>query len=274
MIRRRFMELAAFTGVAKWFGYQKNDGHKKLTFVLVPGTWHGGWVWKKVRNILRAQGHDVYTPTPTGVGEREHLLTEDVDLYTHIKDIVNVIRFEELNDVVLVGHSFSGLTITGVADRLQDKIKHIIFFDALVPREGTMKAWPNLGAPNYEEYEARKAKFIDGYKMDMFEDYPLDMLLSDDYPEGRDQLNRLITYHPYKQWSTELTLKNGGYDLLPKTYIRCAGQKYKASSHWMPGPAKNNPDWNWIELDIPRNGMMTHPQLVAEHFIKTVILND
>jgi len=271
MIRRHFVELATMTGIAKWIGCSPSTEKEPLTFVLVPGTLHGGWVWKKVRNILRAKGHDVYTPTPTGVGEREHLLSADVDLYTHIKDITNVIHYEELTNVILVGHSFSGLTITGVADQIQDKINHIIFFDALVPREGTMKAWPNPGAPNYEEYEARKARFLDGYKMDMFKEYPLDMLLSKQYPEERARLQKLISYHPYKQWSTELVLENGGYDPLPKTYIRCAGQQYKASSNWMPGPAKDNPQWNWIELDIPRNGMMTHPELVAKAFIKTAI---
>lgn len=268
MIRRHFMELTTFSGLAQWFGCNTQSKKERFTFVLVPGTWHGGWVWKKVRNLLRTEGHDVYTPTPTGVGEREHLLTEEVDLYTHIQDIVNVIHFEELSNVILIGHSFSGLTITGVADRLQGIIKHIVFFDALVPRDGTMKAWPNPGAPNYQEYEARKARFIDGYKMDMFKEYPLDMLLPEDYLEERDRLNRLITFHPYKQWATELVLENGGYDPLPKSYIRCAGQQYKASSNWMPGPAKDNPEWNWIELDIPRNGMMTHPKLVADSFVK------
>ncbi len=270
MIRRQFLELSAAAGVISQMGRRIGSHDSSLTFVLVPGTWHGGWVWKEVKQVLQAKGHTVYTPTPTGVGERSHLLTEDVDLYTHIQDIMNVIHYEELDQVVLVGHSFSGLTITGVADRLRNKIKHIIFFDALVPREGTMKAWPNPGAPNYEAYEARRARFVDGYKMDMFAEYPIDMLLSDEYPEQRARLKKLITYHPFKQWSTELVLENGGYQGLPKTYIKCAGQKYKPSSDWMPGPAKDNPDWNWIELDIPRNGMMTHPDIVAEHFLKTV----
>jgi len=238
------------------------------TYVLVPGTWHGGWVWSDVKKILQQYGHEVYTPTPTGVGERVHLLTPDVDLYTHIEDIANVIRFNELENVILVGYSFSGITITGVADILKDKIKHIVFYDALVPRKGVMKAWPSEDSPIFEKYEARKANYIDGYKMDFFQDYTLDMLVSDDYPEVRAKLKKLLTYHPMKQWTAELKLQNGGYDNLPKTYIRCSGQKHRPSSDWMPGPAKDNSDWTWIDLPVSRSGMMTHPELVAKTFMK------
>jgi len=271
MIRRNFLHFGALGGILNFFGKSKAATNlSPQTFVLVPGTWHGGWVWKKVKQQLTKAGHTVYTPTPTGVGERIHLLTEDVDLYTHIEDIANVIKFEELENVILVGHSFSGITITGVADRLKEKIKHIIFFDALVPREGTMKAWPNPGSPKFDEYEARKTRFIDGYKMDMFKEYPLDMLLPESYGEERDRLKRLLTYHPYKQWSIELVLKNGGYDNLPKSYIRCAGQQHKVSSNWMPGPALDNPEWKWRELDIPRDGMLTHPEIVANTFLELI----
>jgi len=104
-------------------------------------------------------------------------------LYTHIEDIANVIRFNELEEVILIGYSFSGITITGVSDILKDKIQHLVFYDALVPREGVMKAWPSEDSPLYETYEARKAHFIDGYKMDFFQDYSLDMLVSEDYPK-------------------------------------------------------------------------------------------
>ena len=101
-----------------------------LALVLVHGTWHGGWVWRDVRHRLRSLGHTVVTSTCTGCGERAHLANADVGLDTHITDITNVIRYEELNNIVLVGHSFSGLTITGVADRLQERIRRIVFFDA------------------------------------------------------------------------------------------------------------------------------------------------
>jgi len=269
--RRSFIATAGVIGGTTFGSCSPDTDESKTksskTFVLVPGTWHGGWVWSDVKRIMEDHGHTVFTPTPTGVGERAHLLSPDVDLYTHIDDITNVIKYNELENVILIGYSFSGVTITGVADRLKDKIKHIVFYDALVPRKGVMRAWPPEDSPIYEKYEARKAYFIDGYKMDFFKDYTLDMLVSKDYPEVRAKLKRLLTYHPMKQWTTELKLQNGGYEGLPKTYIRCSGQEHRPSSDWMPGPAKNNTKWNWIDLPLSRSGMMTHPDRVAEVFM-------
>ena len=86
------------------------------TFVLVHGAWHGGWCWRRVAEPLRHMGHTVFTPTLTGLGERAHLLTPTVDLITHVRDIVGVIEVEELENVVLVGHSYAGMVITGAAD--------------------------------------------------------------------------------------------------------------------------------------------------------------
>lgn len=106
------------------------------TFVLVHGAWHGSWCWKGVRRLLEAQGHDVFTPTLTGVGERAHLLSRDVNLDTHIHDVVNLIRWEELSDVVLCGHSYGGCVIGGVADRIPDRIGALVYLDAFVLKNG------------------------------------------------------------------------------------------------------------------------------------------
>ena len=104
------------------------------TFVLVHGTWHGGCVWQDVADRLRAMGHRVFSPTCTGCGERLHLTGPHVGLEAHITDIAQVLKFEDLHSVILLGHSFSGITITGVADRCRERIDRIVFFDALVPR--------------------------------------------------------------------------------------------------------------------------------------------
>ncbi len=106
------------------------------TFVLVHGAWHGSWCWKRVRKAIRAQGHDVFTPTLTGVGERSHLLSPHVNLDTHLDDIVNLIRWEELSDVVLCGHSYGGCVISGVADRVPDRIRALVYLDAFVLEDG------------------------------------------------------------------------------------------------------------------------------------------
>ena len=105
-------------------------------FVLVHGAWHGGWCWKRVRQSLQAAGHDVFTPTLTGVGDRSHLASRDVDLETHVADVVNLIRWEDLDDIVLCGHSYAGCVITGVADRLPERIRALVYLDAFVLEDG------------------------------------------------------------------------------------------------------------------------------------------
>ena len=106
------------------------------TFVLVHGGWHGGWCWKKVVPLLRAAGHEVFTPTLTGLGERSHLLTPDVGLETHVQDIVAVLEYEDLNQVHLIGHSYGGMVITGVASRAAQRIAQLIYLDAFLPEAG------------------------------------------------------------------------------------------------------------------------------------------
>ena len=108
----------------------------KTTYVLVHGAWHGSWCWKRVRAALQSAGHNVFTPTLTGLGERSHLNSAAVDLSTHIADIVNLIKWEELSDVVLCGHSYAGAVISGVVDRVSDRIGALIYLDAFVLENG------------------------------------------------------------------------------------------------------------------------------------------
>ncbi len=106
------------------------------TFVLVHGAWHGGWCYRKTAQNLRAQGHEVFTPSLTGLGDRVHLLSPDVNLETHVTDIVNLFVAEEIEDAVLCGHSYGGMVITGVAEQLADKIGSLVYLDAYVPESG------------------------------------------------------------------------------------------------------------------------------------------
>jgi pimeloyl-ACP methyl ester carboxylesterase len=110
------------------------------TYALVHGAWHGGWCWKKVTPLLRAAGHEVFAPTLTGLGERAHLLTPAVDPETHIDDVLGVLHYEDLRQVVLVGHSYGGTVITGVAARAADRIGHLVYLDAFVPLGGAVAA--------------------------------------------------------------------------------------------------------------------------------------
>lgn len=106
------------------------------TFVLVHGAWHGGWCWRRVADLLQTKGHKVFTPTLTGLGERSHLLRERINISTHVTDIVNVMNWEGLDNVVLCGHSYGGMVVSGVAEQIAGKIASIVFLDAFVPQDG------------------------------------------------------------------------------------------------------------------------------------------
>jgi pimeloyl-ACP methyl ester carboxylesterase len=116
----------------------------KETFVVVHGATAGGWEWKRCGQFLTDDGHTVYRVTLTGLGERMHLSDTGYDLQTHINDVVNTILFEDLHDVVLTGHSYGGMVITGVMDRVPDRIKHVVFLDAAVPDDG-QSIWDIFG---------------------------------------------------------------------------------------------------------------------------------
>jgi len=122
------------------------------SYVFVHGAWGGGWMWQEVASILRANGHDAFPVTLTGVGERAHLATPEVNLSTHIEDVLNVIRYEDLTNVVLVGHSYGGMVITGVADRMPERFAHVVYVDAHLPEDGQSNADLNGVAPSEEDW--------------------------------------------------------------------------------------------------------------------------
>src|SRR3982074_954430 len=103
---------------------------------MIHGAWHDSWCWKRVRDLLTAEGHRVFTPTLTGLGERGHLLSRDVGLDTHIMDVVNLLIWEDLRDIVLIGHSYGGIVVRHVVDRLPDRVRSLVYLDAFVPEDG------------------------------------------------------------------------------------------------------------------------------------------
>ncbi len=110
------------------------------TFVLVHGAWHGGWCWRRVSDLLERQGHKVFAPTLTGLGERSHLMRAGIDVSTHVTDIVNVLKWERLSNIVLCGHSYGGMVVSGVAEKAASAIGSIVFLDAFVPENGDSMA--------------------------------------------------------------------------------------------------------------------------------------
>ena len=163
MIRRDLLKalgLAALAGAAL-SGRSAHAAVPAKPFVLVHGAWHGGWCWRHVRARLIAAGHEVYTPTLTGQGERHHLTGPDITLDTHIDDVARVIEWEELDGVVLVGHSYGGYVVTGVADRLRGRLARVVYLDALIPTDG--RAVSDASTP--EQVAAARATLIDGYRL-------------------------------------------------------------------------------------------------------------
>lgn len=168
------------------------------TYVIVHGATGGGWDWKIVDRLLTAAGHTVYRPTLTGLGERVHLASADINLTTHINDIVNVILFEDLHDVVLAGHSYGGMVITGVMDRIPERISRVIFLDAAVPDDGK-SAIDMFGAlpPGH--------KVVDGQIQFSW--------LKPDAPAPRD------VPQSYKTFTEPVSYKNPAAMKLPVTYV-------------------------------------------------------
>src|SRR6266849_9348865 len=132
------------------------------TFLVCHGAWSAGWSWKKMHPLMNAAGHRLITPTYTGLGEREHLASPSNDLETHIQDMLAVIKYEDLSDIVLVGHSYGGMVATGVADRARDQVSQLIYLDAFVPRDG--QSLLDLNEPARQRMQ-ELAKSGDGWRV-------------------------------------------------------------------------------------------------------------
>ena len=171
------------------------------TYVLLHGAWAGGWQWREVARLLQPAGHEVFTPTLTGLADRKHLLTPDVGLETHIQDVVGLIEYEELRAVLLVGHSYGGMVISGVAERVPERIAHLVFVDALIPRDGESGA-DILGRESWAWMEERAPAGGDGWRLPSA-------------GEDRD------SDHPLKTFSDHLAVANPAAAALPRTVIHC-----------------------------------------------------
>ncbi|MCV7411645.1 esterase [Mycobacterium florentinum] len=173
------------------------------TFVLVHGGGHGGWCYQPVAALLRSAGHEVHAPSLTGLGERAHLFRHDVDLDCHITDIVNLLHFENLSNVILVGHSYGGMVITGAADRAPDRVGHLVYLDAANPVNG--QALVDI-APEMAAAARANGRIVDGVEMCL---YPTDEILPYYGVRDPDQLEWMkarLTPHPWRCFEQPLRL--------------------------------------------------------------------
>jgi pimeloyl-ACP methyl ester carboxylesterase len=262
--RRSTIAGAASVGLVATPADARGRRRGKVTFILVHGSFLGGWIWSPVAAHLQRSGHRVFHPSMTGCGDRRHLLNEGVGLQTHIDDVRNLIAFEGLSDVVLVGHSFAGITITGVANQMGEKLRGLIFYDAFVPTRAR-PAWvmPDASGRYSEAWIARTKKFVNGYGMNFHDFYPMEMLVPADNADVGAFVRARLTPHPMKQWTDPVSFSNGGWERARRIYIQPTRQTVQPSSEAMWGPAKGE-GWDFCALAVPRLGMLTDPALFAE----------
>ena len=227
--------------------------NNKPYFLLIHGAWHGGWVWNEISDILRYQRYSVSTPTLTGLGEKKHLLSSKITIETFIEDVVNHIVFENLYNIILVGHSFAGSVISGVADRLKDRIQKLIYFDAMILIDG-QKPFDITPKETVEQRIELAKKFgnnisIPAPSADAFGVFDIKKSLL---------LEEKLTPHPLSAFQSKLILKNEVGNGIPLSYIFCTKPVYKSleSSREVVRKMK----WPIFELNAGHDAMLTHPK--------------
>ena len=230
------------------------------TYLLVHGSWVGGWYWAPVAERLRGMGHRVFAPTLTGLGERSHLLSPQVTLGTAVADVANVVEAEELRDLVLVGHSFGGAPVTGVADRLPERIRHLVYLDANIIESGA--SFLDTLPPEVAEARRQAAREAGGGVPAL--PPPLAAFPALGVPEGpvADWLRRRMTPQPLAHYETPLVLGHPVGNGRPCTFVAFTDPAFPAqepSRRW----ARGRPGWNWMELAVGHAAPVTAPDEVA-----------
>ena len=259
---RRSFAAAGAAGLASGLGaitaraaQCEQDGSGK-TFVFAHGSWHGGWCWQRVADRLRARGARAFTPSYTGMGDRAHLLNKDITIETFVRDVIEVLQTEELSNVVLVGHSFGGVPITGVADRMPEKLRHLVYLDSVVIESG-QTAFSLYPPKEVEERIAASNKANGGLAVPN----PKTLPPSWGFTEGTADyawVMRRLTPTPLGAYTSALNLHAPVGNGLPKTYIRCEKPENPtlASSRAI---VKSSAGWNWIDFPGPHDCMITQP---------------
>jgi pimeloyl-ACP methyl ester carboxylesterase len=229
---------------------------RQRTYVLVHGGFHGGWCWRAVAEMLRASGHAVYTPTQTGCGERAHLLSASITLDTFVDDIANVLRWEDLHDVVLVGHSFGGSSISGVADRMPERIGLLVYLDAVVLENG-QSMFDLLDA----DVIARRMRSAQAYGGLAIGPPPASIFGIADAAQAQYVRERL-TPHPLGSFTSPLKLAHPVANGLPAVYVQCTEPVYagvQSSRDWVRAHGMTS-----VELRSGHDAMVMAPRLLAD----------
>jgi pimeloyl-ACP methyl ester carboxylesterase len=223
------------------------------SYVLVPGAWHGAWCWSRVLPALRAAGHPAHAVTLTGVGDRAHLMSTEIRLRTHVRDVLSLLACEELRDVVLVGHSYAGMVITGVADALLKQgsgvLRHLVYVDAIVTRPG--ESWSSTQPPDTVAARVRAAKEAGGLGIP-----PPDAAVYGLKGEDAAWVNRRQTPQPLGVYQDPLAFDAARVAKLPRTFIDCVAPALATIA-----PSRQRvraePGWNVVELQAGHDPMVS-----------------
>lgn len=237
--------LCAFNAAATTAQTPKTES--KPTIVIVHGAWGGAWAFKKVEALLRDKGFQVYRPQLTGQGDRVHLARPDIGLNTHIEDVVNTILYEDLHDIILVGHSYGGMVITGVADRVPDRIKRLVYLDALVPNDGDSVRSLLKGADDFIKNMTQG-------------DYIVPRWVKPDQPPPHDVPQSLKTF------TDPIVLKNDAARKLPATYILTVekGKEARDDDFFAQSQRAKERGWTMLQLTSDHNPQWSAPEALVE----------
>ena len=225
------------------------------TFVLVHGAWHGGWCWRRVADRLRGSGHAVFTPTLTGLGERSHLLRAGIELSTHVTDVVNVMTWERLSDVVLCGHSYGGMVISGVAEQMTAAIRSIVFLDAFVPQNGESAL--DLTGPAVQEI-TRAALQRGDLAVPPRPAEAFGVNAAD-----RAWVDRMCVPQPIGAFTEKIVLTGARDRIARKSFIRAASYANPGFDRAL-AAAKSDPAWRTYEVSCGHDVMVDAPDRLTE----------
>jgi pimeloyl-ACP methyl ester carboxylesterase len=231
-------------------------------FVLVHGSHDGGWVWQKVALLLRASGQVVYTPTLTGMADRSHLVNCSVNLSTHILDVTNLLFYEDLTDVILVGNSYAGMVITGVAAKMPERLRLLVYLDAYVPDEGQSEAdlWPA---------DMRASREADAAAHGGVTQAPPPAVFGVTDPILSEWINARETPHPFATYTEPVPRGNERSAALPRVFIRCTRNPAAVQEVFAPFAVKAKAQgWEAREIPADHIAMLTAPGSVAEIFLE------
>ncbi|MFN8663873.1 MAG: alpha/beta hydrolase [Thermomicrobiales bacterium] len=229
---------------------------RPLPIVLVHGAWHGGWCWERVAPLLRAAGHPVYSPTLTGLAERAHLLTREIGLETHIADIVTLLEAHDMRRVILTGHSYGGMVISGAAAALPERIERLVYLDAFVPRAGdsVMTLLPAQRATHYAETAAGDGE---GWRIPP----PSPPGLGVTAPNDAAWLQERLTDHPLLTFTQPMPKDPPSPAEVMSRYLRC--QPGSPSFETVAARLQGDPAWEYYELATGHDAMITKPEELA-----------